>query len=142
MVPATAQAKAAMEVGFITVIIRPLYALLVRLVADLQPYLERVDASLARWDSAQWLGTLHSGRALSYPVARTPRQHVKALQGQESAPPMLRCGDEDGKAGGGVVAHVDQQPASSRTMWYTPAVSEEETGEIKQTRHANTVTLG
>ena len=141
MVPATAQAKAAMEAGFITVIIRPLYALLVRLVADLQPYLERVDASLARWDSAQWLGTLHSGRALSYPVARTPRQHVKALQGQDSAPPMLRCVDEDGnKIGGGVVAHVGQQPASS--MWYTPAMSEEETGEIKQTRHANTVTLG
>ena len=49
----TPHAKASMEVGFISYIVRPAYVVLVELMPDLAPFLHRVDASIVRWKEAE-----------------------------------------------------------------------------------------
>lgn len=53
MLPSATQSKAALEIGFITYVVKPLFQSLVAIAPDLGVFVERIDASLAMWNAHQ-----------------------------------------------------------------------------------------
>lgn len=74
MLAATDKAKAQMEAGFVTFVVRPLYAMLARAAPDLALFVDRIDSNLAMWKAmaqadSKGASTNNSGRAVRGPRA-------------------------------------------------------------------------